>query len=153
MTGTLDLWIGVKVKSLSRVRLFATPWTAAHQTPLSMEFSRQEHWSGLPCPSSGDVPDSGINPGLLHGLLHCRQILYQLSHQGSPPACQCRRHKRCGFDPWVGMIPWRRAWQPTPVFLPGEFHGQRSMAGYSPWGHKELDTTEQLTLSQITTVS
>jgi len=45
------------------------------------------------------------------------------------PTCQCRRHKRCGFDPW---IPWRRAWQPTPVFLPGESHGQRSLAGYSP---------------------
>ena len=51
-----------------------------------MEFSRQEHWSGLPCPSSGDVPDSGINPGLLHGLLHCRQILYRLSHRGSGEA-------------------------------------------------------------------
>ena len=55
------------------------------------------------------------------------------------PACQCRRH---GFNPWVGKIPWRRKWQPTPVFLPGESHGQRSLACYSPWGHKELDTTE-----------
>ena len=54
-------------------------------------------------------------------------------------ACQCRRH---GFDPWVGKIPWRRAWQPTLVFLPGEFHGQRSLVGYSPWGCKELDTTK-----------
>ena len=51
-----------------------------------------------------------------------------------------------GFNPWVGKIPWRREWQPTPEFLPGEFHGQRSLAGYSPWGHKELDTTDQLTL-------
>ena len=49
---------------------------------------------------------------------------------------------RHGFDPWVGKIPWRRAWQPTPVFLPGESHGQRKLAGYSPWGHKELDMTE-----------
>ena len=46
------------------------------------------------------------------------------------------------FDPCVGKIPWRKAWQPTPVFLPGESHGQRSLAGYSPWGHKELDMTE-----------
>ena len=53
---------------------------------------------------------------------------------------QCRRHTRSGFDPWVGKIPWRRAWQPTPVFLPGESHGQRSLAGYSWWGHRELDT-------------
>ena len=49
------------------------------------------------------------------------------------------------FSPWTGKFPWRRKWQPTPVFLPGEFHGHRSLAGYSPWGHKELDTTRQLT--------
>ena len=47
-----------------------------------------------------------------------------------PP--NARRCKRCGFDPWVGKIPWRREWQPTPVFSPGESHGQRSLAGYSP---------------------
>ena len=47
------------------------------------------------------------------------------------------------FDPWVGKIPWRRKRQPTPVFLPGESHGQRSLAGYSPWGRRELDTTER----------
>ena len=43
---------------------------------------------------------------------------------------------RLGFDSWVGKIPWRRPWQPTPVFLPGESHGQRSLAGYSPWSHR-----------------
>ena len=46
------------------------------------------------------------------------------------------------FHPWVGKIPWRMAWRPTPVFLPGESHGQRSLAGYSPQGHRESDTTE-----------
>ena len=61
---------------------------------------------------------------------------------GKEAACQCWRHKRCRFDPWVGKVPWRRAWQPTPVFLPGESHGQRSLEGYSPQGHKELDMTE-----------
>ena len=50
------------MKSLSRVRLFATPWTVAHQVPLSMEFSRQEYWSGLPFPSPADLPDPGIEP-------------------------------------------------------------------------------------------
>ena len=45
---------------------------------------------------------------------------------------------------WVWNIPWRSKWQPTPVFLPGEFHGQKSMAGYSPQGHKELDTTKHI---------
>ena len=47
------------------------------------------------------------------------------------------------FDPWIGKIPWRRKWQPTPVLLPGESHGWRSLVGYSSWGHKESDTTEQ----------
>ena len=51
---------------------------------------------------------------------------------------------RPGRNPWVGMIPWRKAGQPTAVFLPGESHGQRSLVGYSPWGHKESDTTERL---------
>ena len=50
---------------------------------------------------------------------------------GKEPACQRRIHKRRRFDPWVGKIPWRRAWQPTLVFLPGESHGQRSLVGYS----------------------
>ena len=50
--------------------------------------------------------------------------------------------KRCGFDPWIRKIPWRRAWQPAPVFLPGKSHGQRSLERYSPWDCKELDTTE-----------
>ena len=52
------------------------------------------------------------------------------STSGKEPACQCRRHKRHRFNPWVGKIPWRRAWQPTPVFWPGESHGQRSQVGY-----------------------
>ena len=50
-----------------------------------------------------------------------------------------------GFNPWVGNILWIKEWKPTPVFLPGEFHGQRSLEGYNTWGHKELDTTEWLT--------
>ena len=52
------------------------------------------------------------------------------------PTCQYRRQKRPKLDPWVGKIPWRRKWQPTPVFLSETFHGQRSLAGYRPWGHK-----------------
>ena len=54
-----------------------------------------------------------------------------------------------GFS-WVGKISWRRKWQPTPVFLPGKVHGQRSLGGYSPWGHKESDTTEQLSTAHNT---
>ena len=62
---------------------------------------------------------------------------------GKESACQCRRHRRHRFDPRVGKIPWRRKWQPTPVFLPGKSHGQRSLVGYSPRGHKESSVAER----------
>ena len=62
-------------------------------------------------------------------------------------AVMCLQCRRPGFDLWIGKIPWRREWLPTPVFLPGESHGQRTLAGYSPWGHKESNMTEQWTLS------
>ena len=58
---------------------------------------------------------------------------------GKEPTCLCRKHKRRRFDPRVKKIPWRRARPPTPVFLPGESHGQRSLVGYSPQSHKESD--------------
>ena len=72
-------------------------------------------------------------------------------HSGKDSACQRRRP---GFNFWVGKIPWRRKWLSTPVFWPGKSHGQRSLAGYSPWGHKESDikktkTNKQKTKSQI----
>ena len=186
-----------------------------------MEFSRQEYWSGLPCPPLGDLPDPGIEPTsptspalqvdsltaeppgkppscqntnlkkshetwqrtvareglnnntnnnsrhffIVHHVYY--QVLYGFANLKStvcrptvprsssemqtlrsyPKASQaaqwspgdCRRHR---FDPWVRKIPWRRAWQPTPIVLPGESHGQRSLVGYSPWGHKESDTSE-----------
>ena len=53
-------------------------------------------------------------------------------HSGKEYTCRCRRCKRCGFSFWVERMPWRRNWQPTPVLLPGKFHGQRSLVGYSP---------------------
>ena len=56
--------------------------------------------------------------------------------------------KTCGFDPWVGKVPWRRAWQPTPVFLPEESHGPGSLADYGSWGHKELDMIEVMLHTQ-----
>ena len=81
-------------------------------------------------------------PGKSWEILMNINISYSMDFPGGSAvkksACQCRRH---GFSPWVGKIPWRRKWQPTPVFLPGESHGQRSLEGYSSWGHKESDTT------------
>ena len=92
----------------------------------------------------------------LHSLavaLHCCQCWCQPFHfctlmgfpggaSGTEPVCQCRRLKRHRINPWVRKIPWRRKWEPAPVFLPEESHGERSLAGYSPWGREELDMTE-----------
>ena len=77
---------------------------------------------------------------------------YQLSLLVSLVAEMVKRlpaMQETGFDPWVGKIPWRRKWQPTPVFLRGESHGQRSLVGYSPWGRKESDTERLHFLSII----
>ena len=65
---------------------------------------------------------------------------------GKESAHQCRRHR---LDPWLRKIPWKK-WQPTAVFLPGKSHGQRSLSGYSPWGHKESDMTKWLTHTLVT---
>ena len=101
--------------------------------------SRSVDWVGLgwgpgTCTFVKAPGSSAIGPGLG----------FPGGASGKEPACQCRRCKRCGFYPGVGKIPRNRKWKPTPVFLPGEFHGQRSPAGCSPWGHKESDTTEGL---------
>ena len=66
---------------------------------------------------------------------------FPCSSVGKRICLQCRRP---GFDPWVGKSSWSWKWQPTPVFLPGKSHGQGSLAGYCPWGHKEPNTTELL---------
>ena len=72
----------------------------------------------------------------LHFLSLIRHLFQYLGFpggaSGKKPACQRRRHKRCRFNPWVRKIPWRSTWQLAPAFLPGELHGQRSLAGYSP---------------------
>ena len=83
---------------------------------------------------------------------HVLQKITQAIHESGFPsgslvkasACQCRRCSRHRFHPQVGKIPWRKTWQPIPVFLRGESHGQRSLVGYSLWGCKESDKTEQL---------
>ena len=162
------LWKWKKESEVTQSCLFAAPWTVAHQTPPSMEFSRQEYWNRLPFPPPEVHPDPGIKPtSPMSPVLQVDSLL--LSHQRSPfvimggnkneeftlmltslPSwemfwlfhikgelfwwsrrwrihLQCRRLMGCGFDPWVGKIPWKREWQSTPVFLPIEFHGQKSL--------------------------
>ena len=81
-------------------------------------------------------PTFSLRPSVVWGLPRCLS--------GKEPTCQRRRHKRYRFHPWVGKIPWRRKRKSTPIFLPGESHGWRSLLGYSPGGCKELDTNEHI---------
>ena len=113
----------LSVQSLSGVRLFATPWTAARKgslagcSPLETMIISKNFFLARVCISKWLGGFEGKKKKTLLPI------------------------RRCGFDPWVGTIPWRRKWQPTSVFLPGESHGQRSLvAGYSPWGHTKSDT-------------
>ena len=104
--------------------------------PLTMGFSRQEYWSGLPCPPPGDLPDPGIE--LVSIMSPVLSVEFFTTNFPDSSDCKknCLQYRRSVFNPWVGKIPWRRKWQLTPIFLPGKSCGQRSLAGYSPWGHK-----------------
>ena len=96
----------------SRARLLVTPWTAAHQAPPSMGFSRQEYWSGLPFPSPGDCPNPGIEPGLLP----CRQTLHHLSHQGSGLKPNIQKTKIMASGP---IISWQIDGETVTYFIFG----------------------------------
>ena len=100
----------VKVKSLSRVQLLATPWTAAYQAPPSMGFSRQEYWSG--------VPLSSPKRSLVFRILLFSSISLHWSLRKA----------------FLSLLVWRRQWHPTPVLFPGKSHGRRSLVSCSPWG-------------------
>ena len=111
----------------SGIWIFVALWTITHQALLSMEFCRQEYQSRLPWPPPEGLPDPRIEPISLM----------------SPALAGEFFTASATWKSWVRKIPWRREWQPTPVFLPGKSQGPRSLAGYSSWGPKELDATEQ----------
>ena len=145
----------MKVKSESEVaqsgRTLATPWTAAHQAPLSMGFSRQEYWSGVPLPSlvynithkqnRTVCSHTRHSPICVHTHTHTHTHTYaSWCHSGKELTCQCRWLR--DSDHWVGKILWGKSQQLTSLFSPGESHRQKRLVGYSPQGYKELDTTE-----------
>ena len=134
------------------------PMGVARQTSLFMEFSRQEYWSGLLFPSPKELPNPRIEPW--SPASQADSLPFEL--QGSPGPVVKNLLANAGdmglvqedssyckdtSCPYVRKVPWRREWQHTRVFLPGEFHEQRSLVDYSPWGHKEWDMTEWLTFS------
>ena len=111
--------VHARSQPFSCVWLSVTPWTVARQAPLSMGFSRQEHWRGLPFPPPGDLSDPGIKLSSVsrigrwipyHWEVFTSIYIYEI----------CLQWGRPRSDPWARKIPWRRAWLPTPVFLPGE---------------------------------
>ena len=133
------------------VQLFATLWTAAHQAPLSMGFSRQEYWSGLPFPTPGDLPDPGIKPMSFY-VSRIADGFFTTDPPGKPikllynpaipllgiyPEEAITEKDTCTpiFTATLFTIArtWRRQWHPTPVLLPGKSHGQRTLVDCSPW--------------------
>ena len=114
----------VKVKSLSLVRLFATPWTVAYQAPPSMGFSRQEYWSELPFPSPGDLPDPGIEPW---------SPAFQADTLTSEPPRGILWHYRLDGHEFEQA--------------PGDGEWQGNLVCCSPWGCKEWDMTEWLNIN------
>ena len=117
-----------------------------HHAGLALQWCFINTWQVL---SAHDVSTS-LNTLTLPSLVLKPTLKGKYDHFSNCPKSQvswyriCLPCRRFGFDPWVGKIPWRRKWQPTPVFLPGESHGQRSLVGYSPQGCKESKTTEWL---------
>ena len=130
---------------LSHVQLFATPWTLAHQVPLSLGFLRQEYWSGLPFPPPGALLDPGIkpispvSPALAGGFL-------PLAPPGKPGGSDgkestCNRGD-LGLILGLGRSPGGAHGSPLWYFCLENPHGLKSLGGYSPWSHTELDMTE-----------
>ena len=131
------------VQLLSRVRLLATPWTAAHQAPPSVGFSRQEYWSRVPLPSPN--PLSVVSFAIIFS--HSEGSLFTLlivSFALQKLLSLIRAHLLTFV--FISLFPfmhWRRKWQPTPVFLPGESQGRGSLVDCHLCGCTESDTTEE----------
>ena len=128
-------------------------------------FLAQWSWisAKLSCPGSQLINDQSSEISLLYwrkeewvpliiraARSHYRRVMHALElprwPSGEESACQYKICRNFGFDPWVRKIPWRRTWQPTPVFLPGKSYGQKNLSGYGPWGHKESDNSWELNM-------
>ena len=125
--------VKVKVLVTQPCPTLCNPTDCSLQGPSVHGILQARYWSGLPFPFPGDLPDAGIKP---------RSPALQADSFPYEPPGKPLPSRRLGFDPWVGRIPWRRKWQPTPAFLPGESHGQRSRWATVHGVTKELDTTE-----------
>ena len=157
----------VNICVFTRVWLFATPWTVAHQTPLSMEFSRQAYGSKLPFPFQGIFPNQGLNWCSLVSPTLANRFFTNWATQEGPhvntwKSCSSTGQCMMGFPgssegkesscnvgdlssiPRLGWSPGGRHGSPFQYSCLENPHGQSSRVGYSPWDHRESDTTEQL---------
>ena len=158
----------VAFQSLSHIQLFVTPSTLAHQTPLSIGFSRQEYWSELPCPPPGECSQPRDRTQVSHiagrfltvcttreaiemysSFYCCCNKLPQIKQLNRFPrwlndkkSCQAGDRGEGRLPPWVRQILWKRKWQPTPVFLSGKSLGLKNLAGYCPRDQKESNMTQ-----------
>ena len=137
-----------------------SPWgrkesDTAERLPFHFSHSCIGEGNGNPlqCSCLVNPRDGGAWRAAVYGVAQSRTRLKRLSSSSSSSSSSmwwlrwysiCLPRGRPGVNPWVRKISWRRKWQPTPVFLPGKSHGWWNLVGYSPWGLKELDTTEQL---------
>ena len=125
-------------------KVFSSFWEVKQKLTISLSFSTsrylvtQEKWSICLWRCSLKLYYSNPQTGSSASLLRASQVALVVKNL----LASAGRRMRHRFDPWVGRIPWRRVQQPTPVFLPGESHGQRSLVAYCPWGRKESATTE-----------
>ena len=108
-----------------------------HNWATSLSLFTFMHWRRKWQPTPVFLPGESQGRGILVGC-------HLWGHTEADTSEATWQRGRPGFNPWVVEIPWRRKWQPTPVFLPGKYHGWRSLEGYSPWGRKELDMIEEL---------
>ena len=104
-----------------------------HQTSSSPALSPSAH-----PPKAGHLAPASSAQSVLNKCLLNKWPLQPCLPSGKESACQCRRHWRLKFNPWVEKILWRRKWHPTPVFLPGKVHGRGSLADHGPWGHERV---------------
>ena len=118
---------GLRTWSIVSWEWFSIAWSIH-----TMHASNNTQWEVWPWESSFVIEGNFRTSGLPRWL------------GGEESGYQCSRLRRWEFNPWVGKIPWRRKWQPTPLFLPGKSHGQRSLVAYNSWGPKESDTTWQI---------
>ena len=140
-----------KMATHSSILAWRIPWTEEPGRLQSMRSQRVGHnWAANTFTFMMKYDGGGLvakSCPIIWNIVITKQLgLYGGFPGGSDGKIICLQCRRPGFDPWVRKIPWSRKWQLTTGFWPGEFHGQRSLVVYSPWGGKELDTTEQLTL-------